>query len=101
MFAFLLNGGVKNFRTLVNSDTVHFCSNLVSGILNIGNTAVTSGNGGNTNIGTGSQCNITIGNGTNNSTATYNGCCRINKLQAGAVGATTTGIKGFYAGQAG
>jgi hypothetical protein len=84
MFAFLLNAGVKNFRTLVNSDTVHFCSNLVSGILNIGNTAVTSGNGGNTNIGTGSRCSVNIGNATNNSTAQYNGCCKINKLQVGS-----------------
>ena len=84
MFAILSTGGVKNFRSLVNSDTVHFCSNLVSGILNIGNTAVTTGNGGNTNIGTGSQCSVNIGNATNNSTAQYNGCCKINKLQVGS-----------------
>ena len=101
-FRFIINTGTNtlHFRTLAVSDLFAIASNLTTGILTIGNVTST-GQGGTTNIGTGAKCNVNIGNGTNNSTATYNGCCRINKLQVGAVGATTTGIRGFYAGQAG
>jgi hypothetical protein len=101
-FRFIINTGTStlHFRTLAVSDLFAIASNLTTGILTLGNTTST-GQGGTTNIGTGAKCNINIGDGTNNSTATYNGCCRINKLQVGAVGASTTGIRGFYAGQAG
>ena len=69
--------------TNITTGISNFLTGLTSGTLNIGNTTATTGNGGNINIGTGTKCDINIGNGTNNSTANYNGCCTINKLQVG------------------
>ncbi len=73
----------------INTGIINLGALISTGVINIGNLTVTSGNGGTVNIGTGTRSNTIIGNAVNNSTATNNGCCKINKLQVG----TGTGFR--------
>jgi hypothetical protein len=81
----------------INTGIINLGALISTGVINIGNLTVTSGNGGTVNIGTGTRSNTIIGNAVNNSTATNNGCCKINKLQVG----TGTGFRCVIVGTVG